>query len=162
MTVQGVIVTDEQALALCRKLMGLRSFRCADLEDLAVQAGFTWDGYLAYRVAGRIIDREKKSGRIEAVDGRTWRWARTQFSFCEGSAAGSSGRWHIRMLSPVGQKPSGGIDTPGLCGHPTPMSQRGGSGGWDVTVVIDDHHLGHSCQACVAEYRKLMADPAKG
>jgi hypothetical protein len=74
------------------------------------------------------------------------------FSFCESVWATSSSRWHIRILSQVGRKPSGGIDTPFLCGTKVPH-------GWDLNVEITEHHLAHTCPLCVAHYRALTRTP---
>lgn len=71
---------------------------------------------------------------------------RPRFTFCESVAAGSRSRWHIREI-PAGEAPKfgGGITTPSLC--------RRVERGWDLEVVITEHHLGHACAECVDEYR---------
>jgi len=68
--------------------------------------------------------------------------------FCEGVWATGAGPWHIRKLGPKGECLGGGIDTESLCGH-----VRVGQG-WDLSVEITDHHLGHACKKCVELYRK--------
>ncbi len=72
--------------------------------------------------------------------------------FCE-SVTGI-GPWHIRMLSVAGPKYGGGIDTPALCGLVKPLG-AGGVGGWDLEVLITEHHLGHACPRCVELYRAV-------
>lgn len=76
---------------------------------------------------------------------------RPAFTFCEASSAPSHSRWHIRRI-PDGEAPkyTGGITTDGLCGKPDVR----GWGGWDLAVVITEHHLGHACQMCVAKYKE--------
>jgi hypothetical protein len=82
-----------------------------------------------------------------------------RYSFCE-SVTGI-GPWHIRPLTDKGKKLGGGIDTASLCDLVRPIGQLGGptgrrgGGGWDLHVEIDEHHLGHACPKCVAEYRRL-------
>lgn len=72
-----------------------------------------------------------------------------KFSFCESVTASSYSNWHIRKLSEIGQKFSGGIDTPSLC---ETVSLK--MGGWDLHVEITEYHLGHACKKCVKIYRK--------
>lgn len=68
-----------------------------------------------------------------------------QFSFCEGPAAGSQSRWHIRQLTRRGKMLGGGADTPALCGHQV---------SWDLSVVIDPRRLQHACPRCTQIYRE--------
>lgn len=78
------------------------------------------------------------------------------YSFCE-SVIGI-GPWHIRVLTPVGQKLGGGIDSPSLCGRVRPDGDdtptHRGLGGWDLNVPITKHHLTHCCRFCCEEYEK--------
>ena len=76
------------------------------------------------------------------------------YSFCEGIMAGPRSPWHIRRLSSEGRKLTGGIDTPSLCGRIGPVSEGVHKNGWELSVAITEHHLGHSCKACVTEFLK--------
>lgn len=69
-------------------------------------------------------------------------------SFCESVWAGSASPWHLRVLSAVGRKVGGGIDTPSLCGHVQPPN------GWDLEAEVTAGHLGHVCGKCVAEAKR--------
>ena len=69
-----------------------------------------------------------------------------KYVFCESVFASGASRWHIRKVRDM-LKPSGGIDSPSLCGLVTPEK-----GGWDLRVRISEHHLDHACPACVREY----------
>lgn len=66
-----------------------------------------------------------------------------RFSFCETASAGPQTPWHIRELTEVGFKFSGGADSLGLCGRKV---------GWDLNVAITQHHLGHCCKECAAHF----------
>jgi hypothetical protein len=68
------------------------------------------------------------------------------YSFCEPVSATGRSRWHIRKLTAVGPKYSGGIDTPSLCGYVQPTR------GWDIKTEINDHHLKHACPQCASQY----------
>lgn len=72
----------------------------------------------------------------------------TTFSFCESVHATGTSPWHIRKLTSVGKKPTGGIDGPSLCGRVK------SPGGWDLEVEFSDKHFDHACRSCVDEYRK--------
>jgi hypothetical protein len=65
------------------------------------------------------------------------------FSFCEQANASGTTPWHIRRLSAAGRKPSGGADTPSLCGRTV---------SWDLEGEVTPHHLTHCCQRCAAVY----------
>ena len=83
-----------------------------------------------------------KTGRIEDLPGPP----QGQYSFCEGIAAGSASRWHIRKLSPQGQKIGGGADTPSLCGRKM---------AWDLKPPITPRILQDStavCRECARHY----------
>jgi len=67
-----------------------------------------------------------------------------KYAFCETVTATPWSRWHIRKLTEKGLKLGGGADTPAICGRMV---------AWDLSVVIDQHHLGHSCLKCQAAYR---------
>lgn len=71
------------------------------------------------------------------------------YSFCESVAAGPRSPWHIRKLTDKGKKLGGGIDTPGLCGHPRVTY------GWDLDVDINEFHLEKvTCKECLKIYRR--------
>jgi len=82
--------------------------------------------------------------------------ATSGYAFCESVHAGPTSPWHIRQLTQVGLKLGGGIDSASLCGHLMPqgvrVGERLGGGGWDLSVVITEHHLSHACQRCAAAY----------
>lgn len=67
------------------------------------------------------------------------------FSFCENVHAGPLSPWHIRQLTDVGPKFTGGADSPALCGRKVH---------WDLEVKIEGGHLKHCCQACVQQYNE--------
>jgi hypothetical protein len=72
------------------------------------------------------------------------------YSFCESVHAGSSSRWHIRVLSPSGQHFGGGVTTPSLCGLVKPPL------GWDLKAdVTDPVLLEASCVKCHQAYREM-------
>jgi hypothetical protein len=100
------------------------------------------------RLAGRARLREQE-GEGHPMSTKTKATAPARYSFCESTAAGSRSPWHIREV-PVGEEPKlgGGITTNSLCGRV--------ARGWDLEVVIDEHHLGHAHSECVTEYRKRI------
>ena len=85
--------------------------------------------------------------------------ANTVYAFCESVAAGPLSPWHIRPLTEVGRKTSGGIDTPSLCGHVTPKTN-----GWDLESVevknypLDGVRDGRRlvCKKCADAYKALL------
>jgi hypothetical protein len=84
-----------------------------------------------------------------------------EYSFCE-SVIGI-GPWHIRTLSDAGRKLSGGIDTPSLCGRVAPTGKhtstgQAGLGGWDLSVPLTQHHLGHCCPRCAELYHARVRE----
>ena len=74
--------------------------------------------------------------------------AKPEFSFCEPATASSMSRWHIRQLTKVGLKLTGGIDTGSLCGHVKPVY------GWDLKVPIR-LDIDRVCPECAKEYLRL-------
>lgn len=68
----------------------------------------------------------------------------TEFSYCESIHASGSSPWHIRRLTDVGRRLSGGIDTPSLCGHVRPPK------GWDLVrgPADDKIRMPHVCVKC--------------
>jgi hypothetical protein len=68
-----------------------------------------------------------------------------EFSFCETVTASGSSPWHIRPLTPAGQKLGGGADSPALCGRVV---------GWDLVVPITEYRLKHCCKRCVELYQR--------
>lgn len=85
-----------------------------------------------------------------------------EFSFCESSLASSMSPWHIRVLTEVGLRPSGGVDTTSLCGRVKPYSIVGGFGGWDLHVRPAPDlgpwlKRGSVCIACAELYKKEQA-----
>lgn len=75
----------------------------------------------------------------------------SEFSFCESVATTGISPWHIRQLTEVGRKLGGGCDTESLCGRKM---------GWDLKVELTQHHLGHACRKCVAEYQRTTSETA--
>lgn len=72
MNVHGFEITEEQQNA-CILAMNKR-FNASDIELVAIQAGvprFHDGNGIAYRVADRIIQRQRKAGKIKK-DGRNW------------------------------------------------------------------------------------------
>lgn len=83
----------------------------------------------------------------------------TAYSFCESTTAGSLTPWHIRPLTAVGKKLSGGVDTDSLCGHVTRKFS-----GWDLEASPEGYPLDkvtdgrrHVCKKCADKYLALMA-----
>lgn len=72
--------------------------------------------------------------------------AKKSYAFCESVAATGRSPWHIRELTAVGKKVTGGADTNSLCDRKM---------GWDLNVKITTHHLTHTCPKCVEAYRKV-------
>lgn len=70
------------------------------------------------------------------------------YSFCESIYATPRSRWHLRVLTSVGRKLGGGIDTPSLCGH---VKERGG---WDLDVEVNERQLVDACPLCYAAYKE--------
>lgn len=71
------------------------------------------------------------------------------YAFCESVHASGLSPWHIRTIDPEkGLKLGGGIYSDSLCGHV--------HHGWDLNVVITEHHLGHSCPECVRAFREII------
>lgn len=68
------------------------------------------------------------------------------FSYCEPVTAGPLAVWHIRRLTAVGHKPTGGADTKALCGLPV---------AWDIPCSIrqGDADTEGVCPACADAYR---------
>lgn len=71
------------------------------------------------------------------------------YSFCETVTAGGNARWHIRALTRKGRMLGGGADTLALCGA---------KAAWDLAVALTEHHLSHSCPACVEAFKKCTTD----
>jgi hypothetical protein len=69
------------------------------------------------------------------------------YSFCETVHVGSHSRWHIRKLSNVGQKFSGGADTPALCEAVV---------SWDLKTKITEISLKNACSKCLVIYREKL------
>lgn len=73
---------------------------------------------------------------------------KVKLSFCESVAATGYDNWHLRLLTGVGPKYGGGIDTPSLCGHVIM--------GWDLEVPLNAHHLEKStCPSCLERAKQL-------
>ncbi len=85
--------------------------------------------------------------RLEPIPGSE------KYSFCESVHVTGPSPWHIRKLDPAGRMLGGGITTPSLCGRV--------DRGWDLSVVISIHHLGHSCRACVTAFKRELGLDAK-
>lgn len=66
-----------------------------------------------------------------------------QYSYCESLAASGSSPWHIRKLSAGGQKLSGRVDTPSLCGRAM---------AWDINHPIGAHDE-FPCKKCLEDWR---------
>lgn len=67
------------------------------------------------------------------------------YSYCETVTAGPLSPWHIRRLTEAGRKPSGGADTPALCGREV---------AWDIPApeVTNPVDAGGVCRRCLATY----------
>ena len=80
-----------------------------------------------------------------------------EFSFCESVLASSRSTWHIRRLTDVGRRLTGGIDTPSLCGRVKPQGLNG-FGGWDLQTgpepILTYVERGIACAACAEAYNK--------
>lgn len=74
------------------------------------------------------------------------------YSYCESVHATSNSPWHIRKLTEVGRRLSGGVDTPSLCGR----VRKGW--GWDLEVVLDGRLDKLGCPKCVELYKQERAD----
>jgi len=61
------------------------------------------------------------------------------YRFCETVTASSRSRWHIRELSAIGPKYSGGADTPALCGRQV---------SWDIHCNITANQVEGCCATC--------------
>ena len=59
-----------------------------------------------------------------------------------------TGHYHIRLLSEVGLKLGGGIDTPTLCGITNRLYS-------DRELPLTDAFLQDACKACVSKYREV-------
>jgi hypothetical protein len=67
-----------------------------------------------------------------------------KYSYCETLAAYV---WHIRRLTAVGRKPSGGADTLALCKAQVL---------WDIQTPINDILRGDGmCHECLEKYKEL-------
>lgn len=71
--VQGTTVTEEQQRAARAAMIG--EFTAADVRHALAMAGIRSTGtdYLNERVADRIMQKERRAGRIEAVTNKLWR-----------------------------------------------------------------------------------------
>jgi hypothetical protein len=68
--VYGEQIRDEQISAALAAMVG--EFRCSDIENALVRAGVREPGAVAMRAADRLLQRERKAGRIRAVNNRLW------------------------------------------------------------------------------------------
>jgi hypothetical protein len=73
----------------------------------------------------------------------------TIFTFCENTPVTPGSRWHIRRLTHVGRKLTGGVDTSALCGAKV---QR------DVDAQITYHHLQNCCSKCSQAYGTVASE----
>jgi hypothetical protein len=73
----------------------------------------------------------------------------TEYSFCEASTAGSRSRWHIRPLTRMGKKLSGGADTMALCGRQV---------AWDINCNIHPAALEGACMTCAEIYKDRVEE----
>ena len=64
-----------------------------------------------------------------------------ELSFCESAMSTMCSPWCLRKLTKAGQKLSGGVDTPSLCGRVRPPF------GWDLEVPVSLKHVS-ICPAC--------------
>lgn len=73
----------------------------------------------------------------------------TRYSFCETVAA--TGPWHIRILSEIGHKYSGGADTKTLCGLKAAWDVRHE---FEANLIEPDGRLHSStCASCLTVYK---------
>lgn len=71
MIIKGHEVTARQQQAARDVMRG--EFNAHDVRNALARAGVPTEGYVVERVADRIMQQERKAGRVEAVHGRTWR-----------------------------------------------------------------------------------------
>ena len=70
MKVLGHEITDEQIAAGLAVMSG--HFRLITVVGSLVRAGVPADGYVANRAANRLLQRERKAGRIEVAGPGVW------------------------------------------------------------------------------------------
>lgn len=70
MNVFGVAITDDQQAAALAAMQG--EFKMMNVVSALVRAGVDVHGPVAGRAADRLLQRERKAGRIKAVDNKNW------------------------------------------------------------------------------------------
>lgn len=72
-----------------------------------------------------------------------------RFSFCESVMASGTSGIHIRILTGRGMRPSGGADTPSLCGREM---------AWDVPGVVNEATAAdpRTCRQCLPVWREAV------
>jgi hypothetical protein len=70
MKVYGVEITEEQIAAGIAAMAG--DFTILKVQIALQRAGVPRDGAVASRAADRLLQRERKAGRIVAVNNRNW------------------------------------------------------------------------------------------
>jgi hypothetical protein len=71
MRVYGVEVTEDQLRAGVAAMIG--EFRMSDVLNALTAAGVSYPRGVAGRAADRLLQRERKAGRIVAVNNKLWR-----------------------------------------------------------------------------------------
>lgn len=78
------------------------------------------------------------------------------YAFCEPHNCAPGRGWCIRVLSPLGLRTGGGIDTPSLCGRVKSL-ESGGVGGHDFSLSVDDilekDDAREVCRECLVKWR---------
>lgn len=72
-TVQGKEIPDEQVTACIERMRKPGVWCASSIEAAAEAAGVPW-GQLSMRLADRLIQRERKAGRIIQVKRGWWEW----------------------------------------------------------------------------------------
>ena len=70
-TVQGIGITAAQRDAGLAAMVG--DFSKNNVASAMCRAGVPWDNWVADRAADRLLQTEKKAGRIYTISNRAWR-----------------------------------------------------------------------------------------
>lgn len=75
MQVNGIAI-DQKIIDACIERMQENDFRSMDIEGICTRMGLDYKSGTAMRTADRIIQKERKAGRIALSHGRYWSWVR--------------------------------------------------------------------------------------